>query len=364
MANTNYTYSIAGDTASGAIHPRSLDAEIRASAIVIALEGLTTGGDVLTVAMKDALSAGDETILDGLVAAHTGSVVAMGAAPVSSQGVPLVMTEWREGTATDFISHNWCDKTTWYEESTEVTDEGLTDSGDGLVWNSANAFWVCVVCGKIPQEHRLQAYAAVIKVDSVEMTESPQGTTDEDYQINYVTGDVTFNATQAGKTVEATYHYAGSSAYHVIPDADKILRLTAVEVQFSDDIDLTTSVRFDIEGYVHSFVPGATVDDATPNYTTSFPTGFRIPLGSPRIYQTMMDFIAEAQRSYPVIPPLGGSSWRGTSKALYVMRWPYQEDATRDLDAAKGMRIKISLGGDIPFIGTHAIATLYAVTTS
>jgi len=364
MAATNYTYSIATDTANAAVHARSLDDAIRASAIVTALDGLTTGGDVLTVSMKDALSGGDETLLDGLISAHTGVVSVPAVAPVTAHGVPLVQTTWREGSATDFISFNWCDKTTWFSDAGTVTDEGLTDSGDGLTWNSAQTNWIDITHGKIPQEHRYAAaYSVVIKADAVVMTESPPGTTDEDFQINYATGDVTFNTTQAGKTVEATYRYAQTSSFYVTPDAEKTLRLTAVEVQFSDDIDLTTSVRFDIEGYVHAFMPGATVDDATPNYTTSFPTGFRIPLGSPRIYNTMMDFIAEAQRSYPAIPALGGASWRGLSKPLYVMRWPYQEDATRDLVADKGMRIKISLGSDIAYGGTAAIATLYAVST-
>ena len=365
MANTDYVFSIASDTAGAALHARSLDAAIRVSAVVTALDGITAGGDVLTITFKDALSAGDETALGVLVGAHTGSVPTRVVAPTNSQGAPVVQTTWREGTATDFIMHNLCDKTTWYTDSARVEDEALSDSGDGLIWNSANTFWICVVCGRIPQEHRIQAtYEAIIKVDSVVMTESPQGTTDEDYQINYATGDVTFNATQAGNTVEATYSYAQTSVFYVTPTADHTLRLTAVEVQFTDDTDLKDSVRFDIEGYVHSFVPEATVDDVSPNYTTSFPTNFRIPLGSPTIYKTMMDFIAEAQRAYPMIPALGGTSWRGSLTPIYVMRWPYQEDATRDLVADKGMRVKISLENDIQFGGTAAIATLYAVSTN
>ena len=365
MAATNYTYSIANDTANAAIHPRSLDAAIRSSTIVTAIEGLTTGGDVLTVTFKEALSAGDETELGNLVGAHTGVVTARVPPPVNSAGAPIVQTTWREGTAADFITHNLCDKTTWYTDSVQVVDEALTDSGDGLTWNSANTYWICVTCGKVPQEHRLQpTYAATIKVDSVVMTESPPTTTTGDYQINYATGDVTFNSTQVGNTVEATYSYAQTSVFYVTPTADHTLRLTAVEVQFTDDTDLTDSVRFDIEGFVHSFVPSATVDDVSPNYTTSFPTGFRIALGSPTIYKTMLDFIAEAQRAYPAIPALGGTSWRGCQVPIFVMRWPYQEDATRDLVASKGMRVKISLETDTPFGGTAAVATLYAVSTN
>ena len=365
MAATNYTYSVADDTLNAACHPKSLDGEIRASAIVTALGGITVGGDALTITMKDTLSGGDETTLGTVVGAHEGVVSVNLPPPTTSKGVPVVVSDWRSGSPTDFISFNWCDKTTWFGDAARVTDEALSDSGDGLTWNSANAFWICISCGKVPQEHRLIAtHETIIKVDSVVQTESSQGTTDADYQINYDTGDVTFNVSQAGKTVEATYSYAQTSTYYITPDASKILRLTAVEVQFSDDIDLTDSVQFDIEGYIHSFVPGITVDDVTPNYTTSFPTGFRISLGSPRIYKTMMDFIAEAQRAYPMIPALGGASWRGLAKPVYVMRWPYQEDATRDLVADMGMRIRIKLQSDIPFGGTHAIATLYAVSTS
>jgi hypothetical protein len=72
MASTKYTYSVSGDTLNGVVNPSSLAAEIQASAIVTALDFVGTNGDTLDVWMKDALSNGDETILDGLVAAHAG----------------------------------------------------------------------------------------------------------------------------------------------------------------------------------------------------------------------------------------------------------------------------------------------------
>jgi len=374
MAATDYTYSIATDTANAVVHPKTLDGEIRASAIVVALEGITTGGDVLIVTMKDTLSGGDEALLDGLVAAHQGVVSVNLPPPTTDKGVPLMQPDWRSGTPTDFISFNWCDKTTWYGASTRVTDEALTDSGDGLTWNSANANWICTNHGKIPQEHRLVAdHGHVVKVDDVVMTEHSLdavelfGTSadpddlDGDYMLDPVTGVVIFKTSQAGNAVEATYSYATTATFYVTPDEGKTLRLTAVEVQFSEDLVLTDSVRFDIEGFVEVFAPQL-VDDVSPNYVSTFPTGTRIPLGSPRIYKTMMDFIAEAQRAYPEVPALGGSGWRGLSSGVHVFRWPYQEDATRDLVADYGMRIKISLVNNAPFGGTSAIATLYAVS--
>lgn len=96
MAETAYTYDVTNDLPGGAVNPSRLADEIRASSIVIALEridlsggakdgvGRYTGGS-LDVVFKDALSAGDKTILDGdvmtapaggLLAAHDNSASA------------------------------------------------------------------------------------------------------------------------------------------------------------------------------------------------------------------------------------------------------------------------------------------------
>lgn len=74
MAQTKYTYSIANDTLNGAVYLTTLKAEIQSSAILIAYDYGQKFGDVLDLYFKDALSAGDQTILDGIVAAHTGVI--------------------------------------------------------------------------------------------------------------------------------------------------------------------------------------------------------------------------------------------------------------------------------------------------
>jgi len=70
-----YAYSIANDTANGVLSADSLKSEYEASAIVTALDYIGSAGDVLNVTTKAVLSSGDETILDGLVAAHTGASI-------------------------------------------------------------------------------------------------------------------------------------------------------------------------------------------------------------------------------------------------------------------------------------------------
>jgi len=72
MASTKYTYSIQNDFPNHKIDSDRLTQEIRASAIITALDYIHTVTDDCNIWFKDALSGGDETILDGLVAAHTG----------------------------------------------------------------------------------------------------------------------------------------------------------------------------------------------------------------------------------------------------------------------------------------------------
>jgi hypothetical protein len=70
MAETKYTYSISGDITGQEVDPACLQKEIVDSAIATAVNYINTSGDVLDIFMADALSAGDETILDGIVQNH------------------------------------------------------------------------------------------------------------------------------------------------------------------------------------------------------------------------------------------------------------------------------------------------------
>ena len=76
MAATKYTYSVSGDTLNGVANAAALHYEIdETSTITIGVDHIEKAGDVLDVWMKAALSAGEETTLDGVVAAHTGAAL-------------------------------------------------------------------------------------------------------------------------------------------------------------------------------------------------------------------------------------------------------------------------------------------------
>lgn len=75
MPATKYTYSISVDFPNQIVATDRLSIEIKDSAIVTALDYINTSSDDCDIWFKDALSGGDETILDGLVAVHSGEVL-------------------------------------------------------------------------------------------------------------------------------------------------------------------------------------------------------------------------------------------------------------------------------------------------
>lgn len=83
MPATKYTYSIQNDFPNHKVATDRLTQEIQQSAIVIALDYISTSGDNCDIWFKDALSVGDVTILDGIVAAHSGEPLPEAGLPVS-----------------------------------------------------------------------------------------------------------------------------------------------------------------------------------------------------------------------------------------------------------------------------------------
>lgn len=84
---TSFNYSIANDTANGALSGADLKSEIESSSITIALNDVSSAGDTLTINFKANLSAGEETTLNGVVSAHTG-VITKSAEPVEVEVTP------------------------------------------------------------------------------------------------------------------------------------------------------------------------------------------------------------------------------------------------------------------------------------
>jgi hypothetical protein len=275
---------------------------------------------------------------------------------VDADGNVNNVSQPRPGSKFNVITHNWCDKTTWYSESTKITAETLSDSGNGLTFNSAHAFWVDMKHGKVTDEDSICAinakWLSTITINNVAKTESPPGTTSGDYQIDYRAGTVTFNASQSGNTVVATYWYAGSGSFTFKPLAGKKIKLLSVEVQFSTDLDLKDTLIFTPYGYAGVFAPQYV---PTPYAATDL-----IPLAPSNKYKRIWDFINEANGTYPLVPVTGGNSWRGMTQPVITFPWNYI--ARTDIFSSYGMEIRISMENNIEQGGELATATFYAIS--
>lgn len=277
--------------------------------------------------------------------------------PVSPLGRPLFELSPPEATRLDLVSVNWCDRTTWYPSSELVTDEVFTNMGDNMSYTPAIVRpWIDMNHGKLTGERSLRPiYSPIVKVNDLVKTEHSPGVFNNDYGIDYNTGIIVFaTALDPSDTVKVTYHYENGSSWVIKPKPGKKIRLAAVEVQFSEDVELTDTVLFQAHGLVDVFAP---------QYVPSpYPSGTLIPLGEPTAYQTMQDYVNEAAGSYPSVPKMGGDSWRGMSGPLHIFRWPYAERGTTDLISAAGMEIRVTLENNTPFGGSVAVATFYAIT--
>jgi hypothetical protein len=101
-----YTFTISTDFSNG-LDESTLGAEIRASAITTALDYIARSGDVCSIWFKASLSGGDVTLLNALIAAHTGVALPPEAMLVQIDGPreadkkPIVtMTPGRDGWKT------------------------------------------------------------------------------------------------------------------------------------------------------------------------------------------------------------------------------------------------------------------------
>lgn len=368
MPQTTYDYSISADTASGVVSLDSLEQAIRVSTIVTALGGSYTDAPSapeprLHIVFKDSLSPVDKTALDGLVAAHDG--VALPSQQMTSDGrlkVALVEQDdlaakvalvGRLGSEVIYATHNFCDPTTWYSESVRVTDEVLTDSGDGLTFDSAHANWIDMTHGAVMDEDAIaeemapsHKYAVTVTVDDVEKTQrAPFALSGGDYEVDYPLGKVTFFSAQSG-VVKASYSYENGSAWIMRPTTGKQLKIEQAEAQFSDDIVMNDSIRFGAWGLVDVFAP---------QLIPGVPSGTLIPLQTTR-YVRLDQIIDEALGSYPVIPAMGGAT-RGNLKPRYG--FPFRYGAVRVLSSAAGMELRVRLESDIVYGGERATATFY-----
>ena len=266
--------------------------------------------------------------------------------PFNPDGVPKTEGGLRVGSEALFITHNLCDPTTWYTKSVRETDKVLSDSGDGLTWSSGNTDWIDIVHGKIFDEEVVatgesHGFAVEVEVNSaVKTMRAPFADSGGDYEVDYANGNIVFYASQAGKTVTASYSHQVGSEWILAPAAEKYLDIEVAEVQFSKDIDLTDDVDFEIWVYNPADLPNKIMYSRTT-------------------YRHFRNFIDEALGSYPVVPAMGGAK-RGVTQDVYG--FPFRYGTVRRMDSAIGAELRVRLRNNAAFGGEFATATFYCTS--
>lgn len=145
-------------------------------------------------------------------------------AMTSINHIPKVALYSGDGDSTSYPSHDWTDKTTWYQESTRVIGEAPTNNG--LIYELAHEFVIDCSNGKITFEDEIcETYHVVVYDGGVEVD-------DADYTIEYGAGLITFDSAPGG-TVTVDYSYAGDSTFTIkIPEGEDRLNIKDAEVNF------------------------------------------------------------------------------------------------------------------------------------
>ena len=349
MALFNYDYTILTAFPTGRVDTGKLNQEVCVSVITIALDHITTHNGTCSVYFKASLPQTDLDILDALVAAHDGEPLIDTEPPTGSFGIPIVEMALPEGHRVDLFTPDFSKKETWYQASTGITGETLTDSGDLTTFNSANPWWVDVTHGKITQEHIIRdTYAAKVYVDAEEKIENPPGTTDGDYNIEHESGTVTFNSALTGTpVVTADYYYAESSLFIIKPPVGYIYRLSHAKVIMATNMVLNDTICYSLWGDA-GFWGG--------------PPGMMTMLGDAVKFQRVQDFFMNAEQVFPEMSVINsGVNWRHETQSRVVLRRNHADRATLDISNNMAMELWVELENHVPCGGDFAMAAFFFV---
>lgn len=383
MAKTKYTYSISTDF-TGLIAPYTkpdiprLTQEIQTSNIVTALDYIGITGDLCDIWFKAELSAGDQTILDGIVAAHTGQPIAEKQPTIGEFGEMLVSNRPLPATLDFYEANkhmvNLTDPCTWYDASVEVAEDPLVDDdpSEHKIWKGTYQNWIDLSHHRVMNEELLPdvaKYQVLVEVDSgggfTPLTQihniwdptANAGAGDYDYGligadeyfVKFDEGRIVFGASQEGNTIRASYYRSTAFLYILGPAAGKVLEIRDAEIQGAVNLVYTCSIAFQLWG-----------NDPAHNFDPAYP---KVPWDYPMVIGTQWNFLSEGRGNYPPAEPVGGNYHfgqvsRGMVNKGVIMPFPY--NTSKILKSSLGMEMRVYfMEGDGPWLGEFGNATFY-----
>ena len=350
-----------------------LTLEIQQSSIVTAVDHMDFTSPNLDVYFRATLSSPDETTLNSLVAAHSGlplpqnvvqsvSVMTDATKVLSAGNIPQIEMALRRSDP-GFINftictHDLSDRTTWYQKSIQVTNETLSDSGNGLLFNSAQAHWINMKSPKLTVDYKkvLERDGSLTNSSTRFVLIKSNGTSlveGTDYTVDYPTGNVTFTASQTGNTITANYYHnngvAHCSEFLFTPPPGFLYRVEHIESQFSRGSIFNDVVTVEI--WAGAVSGGNTVNLAAYSGFVSFL--YDAGYGQSRTYyRNMNDLLNWCNNQYPTIPSCGALTQD-------VMVFPFLYLVHPIISSKQGTTVRIYLANDIPITAEICTITLY-----
>lgn len=265
---------------------------------------------------------------DGALAKSLSKRVGQGSIPVSIKARDEAgFFQWT------IVSHDYTDKTTWYQKSTQTTNEILTGTQSNTVFTSANINWINPDSPKLYNQSYNQGvppygqislrmpdgslvakstFRPFIYVANVLQTSG--------YTIDYATGTVTFSSSIGG-AVKATYYKATTSDFILTPPPGVIWSIPRVEV------NTTSALIFNGTTYFQYW------RDPSYSFTVS------AYMMSEMLYQSFAQLQASATVGADIYPSMGGTGimspsaengWgtgysRGTGQESVIIPWEYRK---------------------------------------
>ena len=382
MSLVKYTRSIATHLPNG-LDVARLKIELQNdSNISIALDYIDVAGDAVDIYYRAALTTPEETALDIHLSLHSGLPLPDAK---NSEGIPLVAIHGtdnhvqmvgRVGSEMTRVTHNFCDPCTWFGDSQRVNSEILSNSGDGLTWESVNSNWIDMTHGRVHGEGRYReeegthGYHVIVRVNGVAQTPRPIRASDwslgGDYYVDYETGRVIFqNPPAQAPMVE--YSYATTSSWYLTPAAGKKIQIENAEVQWSN-VTYNCTIVQEVQVEV---APGVWVGPEV-----FAPTEMAKYRGLTKTFDQLVD---EARRAFPATDPVVGAPANKGTGGHKTEHFPLVYTAVKRIQSSENTRLKFYVAhlaygplgeetvtnltaADGGLIGRRATATFYAVS--
>lgn len=342
------------------INSDRLTDEIRSSAITVALDHIDTLGTAVDIYMKAELTATEEIILGDLINAHV-NLSSESTNKYTSTGALIVDSGIHVGASDvssfSIVTHDYSDRSTWYQKSVRVLGETLTPDVNNLEFSSVNSHWVNIGSLRLTFQYRRiikrdgtfgssSDWAVVVKINGSIVDTSL-------YNVDYTAGKITFNsAVDPLDVVTVDYSHTNNvavcSEFILKPAANRKTFIAHTEVQFSKDLNFTKPIRFEIWA-------GGAIENYGDFGDAMFDAGY----GQYRAdYRSIRDFINVSNNGVGWIPACGGL-------AHDVLVFPFNYTQAIMLSSNLGMLLRLVLIDDEPIIsGDIATATFYIETTA